>query len=341
MVYEHIVKSIAKFKAAHTNAQDVIDGWQIRYKVRPTGKHGDFIAVDPRDGQHLASMVAIRRKLGLPDEEASVTTSVRSPQVAHSTTPSVRQRVTEEVDGVTDTAKRRRKGTADDVHGVAKGVEEVFNAAGKGGSNEEYRNSDKERVQGRRDEGGRGKAAATTKRPSAAPPPGGSMAEVDSAQGCKGATAMARWSMGMVVEVLQTEEGLVGSRYSGVILQLRGRSCTQKEVLVRYDSLFDDWEDGEAGRQVADVEPRALEEWVRASQLVMPPPKTPADWLRSLRPGDEADTLHEGGWWHVVVQSKIGGKAKFGEPAHYVVEAVGYGVRRTVEGRELRPHAPG
>ena len=42
----------------------------------------------------------------------------------------------------------------------------------------------------------------------------------------------------------------------------------------------------------------------------------------------------------MIVRKRISGKAKMGEPASYVVEAVGYGVQRTVGIEELRPRAP-
>ena len=50
-----------------------------------------------------------------------------------------------------------------------------------------------------------------------------------------------------------------------------------------------------------------------------------------------AEAQHEGGWWQVTVQSRLPGNARLKEPTRFVIEATGYGVRRTVEMHTLRP----
>ena len=42
-----------------------------------------------------------------------------------------------------------------------------------------------------------------------------------------------------------------------------------------------------------------LREWVSVDNLAPPPPPPPDGWHRKLKAGDEAQALHEGGWWQV------------------------------------------
>ena len=158
----------------------------------------------------------------------------------------------------------------------------------------------------------------------------------------------------MVVEVVQLDDGLVGSRYSAVVLELKrgiagkrasvgkqgaassSARAVPTEALVEYDALFDD-DDNEA---VGEAEPQGekrLQEWVPIDSL-RPPPSTPdASWQRALVTGAEAAVLYDGGWWEVVVSSRLPGNVRLGEPTRFVVEAVGYGVKHTVEASKLRP----
>ena len=49
--------------------------------------------------------------------------------------------------------------------------------------------------------------------------------------------------------------------------------------------------------------------------------------------------LYDGGWWDVIFRRRLPGNARLGEQTRFVVEAVGYGVERTVEASLLRPRA--
>ena len=147
--------------------------------------------------------------------------------------------------------------------------------------------------------------------------------------------------VGMRIEVVQQEAGLVGSRYAGHVVQLRGRR-TKAEALVEYETLFDDAEetageramDGEQG--AGDGEGARLREWVPLSTLAPPPPPSPPLWHRQIRPNDEAQLWHEGGWWRVVVEARLLSNVRLGEPMRFAVRALGYDVRRTVDAKDLR-----
>jgi hypothetical protein len=161
---------------------------------------------------------------------------------------------------------------------------------------------------------------------------------------------------GMIVEVVQSEEGLVGSKYAAVVLEVRA-SKRDTRALVEYDSLYDDeaadegGDDGSAADGAQDdaaggdegersmANARRLREWMPVEALRPPPPPTAAGWARQLSAGAEAAVLYDGGWWDVVVCSRLVGNVKQGTPTRFVVEAVGYGIRRTVETDELRPRA--
>ena len=110
------------------------------------------------------------------------------------------------------------------------------------------------------------------------------------------------------------------------------------EALVEYEGLFDEPEGGEGGQAEggAAAMPR-LREWVPVASLRPPPSPPDAGWHKQLSMGTEAAVLHDGGWWDVLVRSRLPGNVRLGEPTKYVVEAVGYGVKRTVAATEVRP----
>ena len=85
-----------------------------------------------------------------------------------------------------------------------------------------------------------------------------------------------------------TEEGLVGSRYTGQIDQIKG-----DQVLVRFDEFYED----EAGLE-------HLKEWTDLAKLRPPPPPTPPDFFRLLRQGAQVDLFYEDGWWDAELLKK-------------------------------------
>ena len=148
--------------------------------------------------------------------------------------------------------------------------------------------------------------------------------------------------IGMCAEVKQWEQGLIGSRFKATITDLRPRGDKKKakEALVRYDSLFDSPSDEEEddGIKASGAPPERLQEWVMVTNLAPPPPPPPPDWHERLQVGDEAEALHEGGWWRVAVRSRVPPPTA-GELPSFVVEALGYGVTRTVKADGMRPLA--
>ena len=153
-----------------------------------------------------------------------------------------------------------------------------------------------------------------------------------------------------VVEVVQWEVGLVGSRYQGVVLEVRRDASKRKvgeagatpdEALVEYDALYDDPVEGEGG--LADGVPAPtgangeplLREWVPVSALRPPPTPPDADWHESLAADSEVSVLHDGGWWDARVVKKTSGR---GAGAKFEIAAVGYDVKRIVDVSVMRPH---
>ena len=62
-----------------------------------------------------------------------------------------------------------------------------------------------------------------------------------------------------------------------------------------------------------------------------------ASQYRRLHKGDELEVQHEGGWWKVAYVRKQAGNVRLGQPPTFVVEAVGYGITRSVGLESLRP----
>jgi len=137
---------------------------------------------------------------------------------------------------------------------------------------------------------------------------------------------------GVMAEVTLHEEGLEGSRFVVDVLELRGRGA-RREAHVQYHALFDEVPPEAAPGDEAPL----LREWVSAAALAPPPPPPPHTWHRGLKAGDAAEAQHEGGWWQVTVHSRLPGNARLQEPPRVIVEATGYGVRRTVALHDLRP----
>jgi hypothetical protein len=122
------------------------------------------------------------------------------------------------------------------------------------------------------------------------------------------------------------------------VLELRGTGATH-QAHVQYHALYDEGGDQQPPPPPAGTraQPPLLREWIDARTLAPPPPPPPPNWQRGLKWGDAAEAQHEGGWWAVSVVARVPGNARLKEPARFVVEASGYGVRRTVEAHELRP----
>ena len=105
---------------------------------------------------------------------------------------------------------------------------------------------------------------------------------------------------------------------------------------------------GQGGRGTHGVPPTTgrLRETVDLSRLRQPVPPAPAGWIDTLRAGDEAQVLHEGGWWHVMVLSRKPrggrgggrGRGSGGKGDRFDVQPIGYDVQRVVEASALRPH---
>ena len=109
-----------------------------------------------------------------------------------------------------------------------------------------------------------------------------------------------------------TEDGLLGSRYSGNLLKLEG-----DRVFVEFDEFFED----EAGL-------KHLKEWHARAQIRPPPPTTPVDFFRCvvcilsyapfrgysrtkcvtcfrlLRSGAQLEILFDDGWWDAELLKK-------------------------------------
>ena len=146
------------------------------------------------------------------------------------------------------------------------------------------------------------------------------------------------------VEVQMQDEGLVGSKYAATLLRWRG-AAWRSEAFVEYeefeaaDDSLDDMDDGATPEAKGTLSPRKLREWVPASAIASPPSPPVAGWLRRLHVGNEVDAFHEGGWWAVRIISRRAASVRLGEEPQFVVEAVGYGIQRTVSAANLRPCA--
>jgi hypothetical protein len=140
------------------------------------------------------------------------------------------------------------------------------------------------------------------------------------------------------------EQGLVGSKYAATLLRWRG-AAWRSEAFVEYeefeaaDDSLDDMDDGATPEAKGTLSPRKLREWVPASAIASPPSPPVAGWLRRLHVGNEVEAFHEGGWWSVRIISRRAASVRLGEEPQFVVEAVGYGIQRTVSAANLRPCA--
>ena len=121
-----------------------------------------------------------------------------------------------------------------------------------------------------------GKKAAAAEAKSAAPRPSATWLQV-----------------GVDVEVIMEEPGLIGSRYPGRVLQV---SAGKAEV--EFPAFDEDEESGEK-----------LKEWVECALVTPIPPPTPKDFARRVRVGELLDLWHEDGWWKVSVLSLCGGSS--------------------------------
>ena len=81
-----------------------------------------------------------------------------------------------------------------------------------------------------------------------------------------------------------------------------------------------------------------LREWVKVSSLMKTREKPPRDWHKALRPGDEAEMLHDDGFWRVIVIECLpNDHSKKGH--RFTVRVSGYGIEHTVSANVLRPRA--
>ena len=120
------------------------------------------------------------------------------------------------------------------------------------------------------------------------------------------ANATSGWcTIGQRVEVLQTDEGLAGSRYAGRVLEMSKHrvhveyevGCVRKpkscRTLIAPASLCVQAFLEEGSEDVLSCD------WVKAELLRPFPPPTPEGFLQRLTHGDEVEILHEDGWWDV------------------------------------------
>ena len=371
-VFESLQQRVTTMRHVREDGDDEIDGWYVKVRFRKgSHKHGDVRIVDPLDGESFASLAAVRRKLGLEDDHAAGgakagTTGSASTQLGMSaqTIPAppagwVWPQEGEWIEVEVEVEQGRRTEWVP-AHVLSVHVDGRFRAQIElpDGTDQwedwfswEDEGTDWRRRQAvksgrkRKDEGGRGSAHG------ASPDEGPKRARVATSAGASGAatgvgsastrrektkTSAAPWpraplggppltvgeeaAVGMMVEVVQYEDGLLGSRFVADVLEFRGKAKS-REAHVQYHALFED--DGQGGGDIL------LREWVKASALVPPVPRPPASWSKRVKPGDKTEAFHEGGWWQVIVHARVKGG--------FDVEASGYGVRRTVLERDLRP----
>jgi len=352
-LFAKLVECVTEMRAAQVDERREVDGWVVHYKLRPKqvngSRVGDIRIIDPADGQAFSSVVAVRRKLGLPND-------AQPPSSAHSPPKLPAKSIGQEKGSgrwAGDIIEVRNDDDAGGDNGEG-------GADGDGGGEDGGRSAARSRKRGRSSGGGGEPARKHPATKQVAP----KQRSVDAAPSSQAAsiTSVApitppraavtagvpmldstKVKVGLRVEVLQVEEGLLGSRFAGAILQLRGKRA-KAEALVEYEMLYDEAEenppDGHTtvGAAVGDAAPTSrLREWVSVGALAPPPTPSPLNWHRQLRPRDEVEVWHEGGWWHVTIDSRVPGNVKQREPVRFVVKAVGYGVQRVVDAANLRP----
>ncbi|MDC0526039.1 hypothetical protein OAO87_03475 [bacterium] len=78
--HAELLAAIEGVRSASATRTLVLHGWSITWSVRPghgSKVRGDLCIVDPRDGQKLYSVVALKRKLGLADVGQAASSAVR------------------------------------------------------------------------------------------------------------------------------------------------------------------------------------------------------------------------------------------------------------------------
>ena len=130
-------------------------------------------------------------------------------------------------------------------------------------------------------------------------------------------------AQGAEVEVRMQMEGLLGSLYSGRVLQMR-----ESAVLVQYSALHaEDEGDGEG--------PILETEWISTHLIRPPPPQTPPGFPSQLPLGKLLSLLHEDGWWEVRLLERRPATGE--EEASFLVRSDLYNVEHWVGADKLRP----
>jgi hypothetical protein len=350
-LFSSLAARISELKRALEDDVDEVDGWYLCFKLRKKtaqgARQGDINVIDPLDGESFHSLIAIRRKLGLAAEEEG---GDGAPSPSKRDAP----------EGSSGEAVRAPLGVPLEMPPGWVGVRHVAPSGayttyeGPGGKRarslreawREYEGLPSPAKRSREEAHADGEATVAQSAPVEEPPP--AVASTNSPArkvpkrdkwpskplGCPSLQPGEALVPGVMAEAIMHEEGLEGSRFVVDVLELRGKGA-KREAYVQYHALFDEYPVGSDENSLE--EPPLLREWVSATVLRPPPPAPPPGWHRNLKTGDAAEAQHEGGWWQVTVQSRLPGNARLKEPTRFVIEATGYGVRRTVEMHTLRP----
>ena len=65
-----LLNAIEEMRSTGAEDEREVCGWKLQYSRRGAGMRGDMVAVDPRDGEKLQSIVGIKRKLGINTDPA-------------------------------------------------------------------------------------------------------------------------------------------------------------------------------------------------------------------------------------------------------------------------------
>ena len=66
-----LLDAIEEMRSTGAEKEREVCGWKLQYSRRGAGMRGDMVAVDPRDGEKLQSIVGIKRKLGIHTDPAA------------------------------------------------------------------------------------------------------------------------------------------------------------------------------------------------------------------------------------------------------------------------------
>jgi len=353
-LFSSLAARISELKRALEDDADEVDGWYLCFKLRKKtaqgARQGDINVIDPLDGESFHSLIAIRRKLGLAAEEEGGE-GVPSPS-KHDAPQGSSGEAVRVLHGA---PLEMPPGWVGVRHAAPSGTYTTYE--GPGGKKARSLREAWREHEGLPPPAKRSREEADADRETtvaqSAPVEELPPAVASSNSPARKVPKRDKWPSkplgypslqpgealvpGVMAEAIMHEEGLEGSRFVVDVLELRGKGA-KREAYVQYHALFDEFPVGSDETDETSLEePPLLREWVSATVLRPPPPPPPPGWHRNLKTGDAAEAQHEGGWWQVTVQSRLPGNARLQEPPRFVIEATGYGVRRTVEMHTLRP----